>query len=252
MPAALETRQLHAGYGDVPVIRDVSLRLGRGEIVALLGANGAGKTTLLLTLAGALRASQGDILIDGRLDCNDLQTRSRQAGIALVTDDRGLFRDLTTWENLRLARVGAGPVVRLFPQLEGLMNRKAGLLSGGEQQMLAMGRALARKPKILLADEISLGLAPIVVRKLLQAVRAAADAGTSVILVEQQVRLVLEVCDRAYVLQRGRVSLAGTAEELRRNHAEIERSYLSSGEIDVSSSDLQPSEPDDAGSGHQH
>jgi branched-chain amino acid transport system ATP-binding protein len=223
---AVETEGLHAGYGGVQVVHDLAIHADAGEIVALLGANGAGKTTTLLTIAGALPALGGQVMMAGRVAPRSLTGRARQ-GMALVTDDRSVLRGLTVQENLRLANVDPTAVTEVFPALKPLMGRKAGLLSGGEQQMLGLGRALACKPKILLADELSLGLAPIVVRSLLAAVRDAANEGTAVILVEQQVRLVLDVCDRAYVLQRGRVQMAGTAAELRGRRAEIEQAYLS-------------------------
>jgi branched-chain amino acid transport system ATP-binding protein len=231
----IETRELRAGYGDVPVVHDLELRVEAGEIVALLGANGAGKTTALLTIAGALPALGGQVILAGQPAPASLHLRARR-GMAFVSDDRSIFRELTVAENLRLGDGDPRDAVAIFPALRPLMNRKAGLLSGGEQQMLGIGRALARKPKVLLADELSLGLAPIIVKNLLAAVRAAADAGTAVILVEQQVRLVLDVCDRGYVLDRGRVKISGTAAELRARRSEIEKTYLSdaSEESDVS------------------
>ena len=225
MTHLVETTGLHAGYGNVPVVHDLDVHVDEGEIIALLGANGAGKTTALLTIAGAIPALDGRIAIAGKPAPRGLHRRAK-LGMAFVGDDRSIFRELTAWENLRLGDGDPAEAVRLFPALEPLLGRKAGLLSGGEQQMLGLGRALARKPKVLLADELSLGLAPIIVKSLLVAVRAAADQGTAVILVEQQVRLVLDVCDRGYVLQRGRVRLSGTAAELRRGRAEIEESYL--------------------------
>jgi branched-chain amino acid transport system ATP-binding protein len=235
MSCIMETRGLRAGYGDVPVVHDLEVRVEAGEIVALLGANGAGKTTALLTIAGALPALGGQVILAGKPAPASLHHRAR-SGIAIVTDDRSIFRELTVAENLRLGDGDPQDAVAIFPALRPLMNRKAGLLSGGEQQMLGIGRALARKPKVLLADELSLGLAPIIVKNLLAAVRAAADAGTAVILVEQQVRLVLDVCDRGYVLDRGRVKISGTAAELRARRSEIEKTYLSdaSEESDVS------------------
>jgi len=226
MSCIIETRELRAGYGDVPVVHDLEMRVEAGEIVALLGANGAGKTTALLTIAGALPALGGQVILAGQPAPASLHYRARR-GIALVSDDRSIFRELTVAENLRLGDGDPQDAVAIFPALRPLMNRKAGLLSGGEQQMLGIGRALARKPKVLLADELSLGLAPIIVKNLLAAVRAAADAGTAVILVEQQVRLVLDVCDRGYVLDRGRVKISGTAAELRARRHEIEKTYLS-------------------------
>ena len=225
MVQMIEARRLSAGYGDMPIVHDLDLMAEQGEVIALLGPNGAGKTTALLTLAGVLSPMGGEVLIDGRRVTSDLSARARN-GLALVMDDRSIFRELTVAENLRLGNGNRDLAVKTFPALGRLMNRRAGLLSGGEQQMLGLGRALARKPRVLLIDELSLGLAPIVVRDLLVAVRAAADNGTAVVLVEQQVRLVLEVCDRAYVLQRGRLSLTGTAAELREQPELIERSYL--------------------------
>jgi branched-chain amino acid transport system ATP-binding protein len=227
MTRMVETTGLHAGYGNVPVVHDLAVHVDQGEIIALLGANGAGKTTALLTIAGAIPALGGQIAIAGKPAPSGLHRRAK-LGMALVSDDRSIFRELTAGENLRLGDGDPAEAVRLFPALKPLLGRKAGLLSGGEQQMLGLGRALARKPRVLLADELSLGLAPIIVKSLLVAVRAAADQGTAVILVEQQVRLVLDVCDRAYVLQRGRVQLSGAAAELRRNRSDIEKSYLSS------------------------
>ena len=225
MTAILEGRGLYAGYGDMPVVRDLNMTVSPGEVVALLGPNGAGKTTTLLTLAGALKPLSGEVFSSGRAVRSPLQTRAR-GGLALLTDDRTIFRELTAKENLRLGDGDPAEAVRLFPELAPLLKRKAGLLSGGEQQMLGLARALARKPKVLLADELSLGLAPIIVGRLLTAVRQAANAGTAVILVEQQVRLALDVCDRAYVLQRGEVVLRGSGEEVRENRIELERVYL--------------------------
>lgn len=222
---ALQTRGLAAGYGDVSIVEDLSITVEPGEVVALLGPNGAGKTTALLTIAGDLRPLAGTLEIAGR-PATDPLFRRAQRGLALVTDDRAVFRELTVAENLRLSDGDPNEAVRIFPALGRLMHRTAGLLSGGEQQMLGLGRALARKPALLLADELSLGLSPLVVRDLFAAVRAMADAGTAVVLVEQQIRLVLGICDRGYVLHHGRVGIAGTAAELLRDADEIERSYL--------------------------
>ena len=225
MTHLLQTKDLAAGYADVAVVHDLDLHVDAGEVVALLGPNGAGKTTALLTLAGDLAPLGGTVAIAGRTVTDRLFRRARR-GMALVTDDRAVFRDLTTAENLRLGDGDPDEAVRIFPALARLMDRPAGLLSGGEQQMLGLGRALARKPALLLADELSLGLSPLVVKDLFAAVRAMADAGTAVLLVEQQIRLVLGICDRGYVLHRGRVAIAGTARELLRDADDIERSYL--------------------------
>ena len=224
----VEARELDAGYGEVSIVRGLNLSVSAGEVIALLGPNGAGKTTALLTIAGALAPQGGEVLLAGAPARNSLYKRAH-AGMALVTDDRSIFRELTVMQNLRLGDGDPEDAISIFPQLDRLRHRRAGLLSGGEQQMLGLGRALARKPKILLADELSLGLAPIIVRDLLVAVRRAADEGAAVILVEQQVRLVLGVCDRGYVLRRGRIAMSGTAAELAGDTARLTRSYLSAG-----------------------
>ncbi|MEU9880943.1 ABC transporter ATP-binding protein [Streptomyces phaeochromogenes] len=224
MSLVLETQNIHAGYGDVTVVRDLNLRVSSGEVVALLGRNGAGKTTALLTLAGALRPLSGEVRFLGAPDRSSLAARARR-GLGLMTDDRSIFFGLTVRENLRLAR-GGDDVLSLFPELERLFDRPAGLLSGGEQQMLGLASVLAREPKLLLVDELSFGLAPRIVQRLMTAVRKAADRGTAVILVEQFARLALDVADRAYVLVNGRVSDEGTTDELRARTAELESNYL--------------------------
>jgi branched-chain amino acid transport system ATP-binding protein len=220
----METRGVDAGYGDVTVVRDLNLRVESGEVVAVLGRNGAGKTTALLTLAGVLRPLAGEIWFMGERDRSSLAGRARQ-GLGVMTDDRSIFFSLTARENLRLAR-GKGDVLTLFPELDQLLDRPAGLLSGGEQQMLGLAAVLSREPKLLLIDELSFGLAPRVVQRLMKAVRDAADSGTAVVIVEQFARLALDVADRAYVLVNGRVETEGSTDELRANVGEIESKYL--------------------------
>jgi branched-chain amino acid transport system ATP-binding protein len=222
--AVLETQDVHAGYGDVTVVRDLNVRVASGEIVALLGRNGAGKTTALLTMAGALRPISGEIQFLGTPDRSSLAGRARR-GLGLMTDDRSIFFGLTVRENLRLAR-GNGDALSVFPELGGMLDRPAGLLSGGEQQMLGLAAVLAREPKLLLIDELSFGLAPRIVQRLMTAVRQVADRGTAVILVEQFARIALDVADRAYVLVNGRVAREGTTDELRANVGELESTYL--------------------------
>ena len=224
MSAVLETQDVHAGYGDVTVVRDLNVHVASGEIVALLGRNGAGKTTALLTMAGALRPISGEIQFLGTPDRSSLAGRARR-GLGLMTDDRSIFFGLTVRENLRLAR-GNGDALSVFPELGGMLDRPAGLLSGGEQQMLGLAAVLAREPKLLLIDELSFGLAPRIVQRLMTAVRQVADRGTAVILVEQFARIALDVADRAYVLVNGRVAREGTTEELRANVGELESTYL--------------------------
>ena len=230
----LEARGLCAGYGSVVVVRDLDLEVRAGEVVALLGANGAGKTTTLLTLAGVLQPHDGNVLVLGASARSPLHQRAR-SGLALVTEDRAVLMRMTVLDNLRLGRCDVDLALDIFPELKTRLRLTAGLLSGGEQQMLALGRMLARRPEVLLADELSLGLAPLVVERLLGVVRAAADEGVAVLLVEQHVRKVLRVADRAYVLQRGRLALEGTSDEITAQLADVENSYLSSAR--VSSSD---------------
>lgn len=223
----LRAVNLSAGYGSLAAVRGLDLEVDRGEVVALLGANGAGKTTTLLTLAGELAPLAGEVRLGGRLVRGALFRRARE-GVALITEEKTVFMNLTVAENLRLGRGEPETALEVFPELRDHVGRRAGLLSGGQQQMLALARVLAGRPTLLLADELSLGLAPILVRRLLTAVRAAADErGVGVLLVEQHVRRALEVADRAYVLQRGRVVLSAPAAELRGRMGEIEASYLS-------------------------
>jgi branched-chain amino acid transport system ATP-binding protein len=224
MSVVLETRGVDAGYGRVTVVRDLNLSVSSGEIVALLGRNGAGKTTALLTMAGALRPISGEVHFLGAEDRSSLDARARR-GLGLMTDDRSIFFGLTVRENLRLAR-GSGGALSVFPELERLLDRPAGLVSGGEQQMLGLASVLAREPKLLLIDELSFGLAPRIVQRLMGAVRQAADRGAAVILVEQFARVALDVADRAYVLVNGRVGSEGTTDELRANIGELESKYL--------------------------
>ena len=194
-------------------------------MVALLGANGAGKSTTLLTLSGELAPTSGTVMWKGAPSRDPLYKRARN-GLAFVTEERSVFMSLTCEQNLRLGRGGVARAVELVPALGPLLGRKAGLLSGGEQQYLTLARALASEPEVLLADEMSLGLAPILVERLLDTVRAAADRGAGILLVEQHVAQALRVADRAYVMQRGRVVLDGPTSQIVARLDEIESSYL--------------------------
>jgi len=226
MTDVLATEQLTVGYGGMPAISDVDLTVGRGEVVCLLGANGAGKTTTVRTLAGQLTPMSGRVVWKGSPKPGPSHRRARQ-GLAYVAEDRSVFMELTVHENLRLGRADVDAVYDLMPELRALRDRPVRALSGGEQQILAVGRAVAAEPDALLADELSLGLAPMVVSRLLTTLRMAADRGCGVLLVEQKVRQALEMSDRAYVLSRGRVVMSGSAAEIRAKSAELEATYLS-------------------------
>jgi branched-chain amino acid transport system ATP-binding protein len=221
----LEGRQLTAGYGPQPVITDINIEVHAGEVVALLGPNGAGKTTTLLALSGELPPLAGQVFLDGEITKAPLFRRARE-GLMFVTEEKSVFMGLSARDNLRVAKVDTDAALSLFPELGRRLNVRAGLLSGGEQQMLTLARALAREPRVLMADELSMGLAPLVVKRLLDAVRAAADRGTAVLLVEQHVRKALKYADRVYVMRRGRIELTGTGAEMIRRTAEIEDQYL--------------------------
>jgi len=223
---AVEARGLTAGYGGTPAVHDLDLEVRAGEVVALLGANGAGKTTTLLALAGEVAPISGTITFHGDSRRRRLHQRAR-SGLGFLTEERCVFMELTGWQNLKLGRGSADKALEFFPELEQHLAKKVGLLSGGQQQMLALGRVLACEPKVLLADELSLGLAPLVVERLLAAVRRAADDGVAVVLVEQHVRQALAIADRVQVLRRGRVVMSGAAADLRDDAEGIAAHYLS-------------------------
>jgi branched-chain amino acid transport system ATP-binding protein len=236
--AVLTLEGLTAGYDRAAVIRDIDLTVGAGEVVALLGANGAGKTTTLRVISGLVRPMRGRVTFDGEDLARVSPTGRAQRGIAHVPEGRGIFFGLTVAEHFRLARrsgqIDEEIAYEHFPLLRELRTRRAGLLSGGEQQMLAVGRALARKPRLLLLDELSLGLAPVIVEVLLPVVREYTQTtGCAVLLVEQHVQLALEVADRGYVLSHGGIVLADRAEVLRADRQLLTASYLGEQQVPV-------------------
>jgi branched-chain amino acid transport system ATP-binding protein len=235
----LELDGFTTGYGRRPVVWEVSLTVGAGEVVALLGANGAGKTTTLLGISGLLPTLGGSARVLGR-ETESFRRAHRLVGrgLAHVPQDRALFPKLTVMQHLRLAHgysdAALQRVLELFPQLVGLRQRRVGLLSGGEQQMVAMARGLISDPAVLVIDEMSQGLAPLVVEELFGTVRElASQQGVGVLLVEQHVDKALAMADHAAVLTHGRVSLAGSPEEILQSRETLEASYLGRDEVDA-------------------
>jgi branched-chain amino acid transport system ATP-binding protein len=228
----LELRDVEAAYGEVRALHGVTLSVGEGDFVAILGANGAGKTTTLRAISGTVKTT-GDVVFEGQKLSRRTPEGMAKRGVAHVPEGRGTFATLSVLDNLRLGawvRRGASPrelahVFEFFPRLYERRDQQAGTLSGGEQQMLALGRAMMSRPRILLLDEPSLGLAPLVVREIFRALRRMNDQGTTVVVVEQNAALALEAARHAYVLETGRVVLGGGADELRRNES-VRRSYL--------------------------
>ncbi len=233
----LEVRDLHVSYGEIPALKGISLSVGAGEIVALLGSNGAGKTTTLRTLSGLLAPRAGDIVLEDRPIAGLPAHVIVRRGIAHVPEGRRIFNRLTVRENLEMGaytRSDAGVaadlerVFALFPRLRERRAQVAGTLSGGEQQMLAIARALMGSPRLLLLDEPSMGLAPVLVEQIFETVQDINRQGTTILLVEQNAALALDVAQRAYVLETGSIVLSGAAADLARDQ-DVRRAYL--GEI---------------------
>ena len=226
MADQLELRGVHAGYGRIGVLRDLDIRVPAGAVVALLGPNGAGKTTTLSAIAGTIPIARGDLLLQGRsIRRMSTYERARQ-GIVLVPEGRGVFPGLSVRENLELVVRGSGcdrdtraarmdEVLQVFPRLSERLSQRAGTMSGGEQQMLALSRAFLTSPKVLLMDEISMGLAPQLVEDLFAAVQTLRSRGATIVLVEQFLTYALRFADVCYVLSKGRVSFVGEPSELR-------------------------------------
>lgn len=221
----LSTRELTVGHAGVPVVAGISLDVYPGQAVALLGRNGAGKTTLLMTLAGIYPVLSGGIQMFGSTPPAAFHQRVR-SGLGVVTEERAIIRRLTVQENLRLSRSHPDAAFEIFPELRELRGRPAGLLSGGEQQMLALGKVLAAEPSLVVIDELSLGLGPAVVDRLLEAVSVAVGRGAAVILVEQQVARALKATTHAIILAQGQIRLSGGSDDLLGRLDEIEKLYL--------------------------
>lgn len=230
----LKIENLSAGYGDVVVLRRINLEVSEGQIVALIGANGAGKTTTLKTVSGLLRPSKGKIFFEGKPIHNWPSYRTVKAGLIHVPEGRNLFRQMTVQENLELGsfRRGRGArntnlekVFSTFPKLKERKEQTAGTLSGGERQMLAIGRALMSEPKLLMLDEPSLGLAPLIVRDIFHTIQNIREEGTTILIVEQNAVQTLKMADYGYVLENGEVVLSGSGEDLLENE-EIRTAYL--------------------------
>jgi branched-chain amino acid transport system ATP-binding protein len=223
----LEVSKFSAGYGPLTVVRDLDLTVGEGEIVGLLGRNGAGKTTTLLGMAGYLQSVTGSVTIDGT-ELNGPVHRRTASLLGIVLEGRSVFPTLSVAQNLTIAGVGSKEAMALFPELENRLRVAAGMLSGGEQQMLALARAMARKPRVLLIDELSFGLAPILCDRLFGVLRGIAhQTGMGVLLVEQHIHYAEAACDRVLVMSEGRIQMDTTSAGLVERESEIEKLYLS-------------------------
>ena len=230
----LEVNNINVYYGAIHAIKGISFSVDEGEIVTLIGANGAGKSTTLHTISGLLRSKTGDIQFDGKPIGHMAPHLIVKEGLAHVPEGRRVFQQMTVEENLEMGAFtqpnstvdpGLEQVYEQFPRLKERRFQIAGTLSGGEQQMLAMGRALMSKPKLLMLDEPSMGLAPILVEQIFEIIQQLHKAGTTILLVEQNAQMALSVADRAYVLETGRITLSGTGTELAQSD-EVKKAYL--------------------------
>lgn len=235
MAAMLEMKDVNVFYGNIHAIKDVNLSVNQGEIVTLIGANGAGKSTTLRTISGLLKPKSGEILFEGQPIGGQPVQNIVKAGISQVPEGRRIFANMTVLENLELGAYTRSDkdgiaadmevVFGRFPRLKERLQQEAGTLSGGEQQMLAMGRALMSRPKLLLLDEPSMGLAPILIKEIFSIISDINATGTTILLVEQNANMALKVAHRAYVLETGRITLSGDADELASSEA-IRKAYL--------------------------
>ncbi|MGI6202484.1 MAG: ABC transporter ATP-binding protein [Eubacteriales bacterium] len=234
MSALLSVTDMNVYYGVIHAVKGVSFEVGEGEIVTLIGANGAGKSTILKTVSGMLRSKSGSIVFDGKEISNVESYKLLGMGIAHVPEGRCIFQRLTVEENLEMGGYIAKPddvaaaiedVYRRFPRLKERRRQIAGTLSGGEQQMLAIGRAMMTKPKLIMMDEPSMGLAPILVQQIFEIIQELNASGTTILLVEQNAQIALKIADRGYVLETGRIVLDGKASELLANES-VKKAYL--------------------------
>ena len=233
--ALLEIKDLEVNYGVIKAIKGVSFDVNEGEIIALIGANGAGKTTILHTITGLIQAKKGSIVFDGKELTKTPPHKIVSMGMAHVPEGRRIFQQLSVLENLKLGAYTRKDkseiastlkmVYERFPRLEERKNQVAGTLSGGEQQMLAMGRALMSQPKIILMDEPSMGLSPLLVSEIFDIIKVINESGTTVLLVEQNAKKALSIADRAYVLETGKITLSGDAKDLI-NDESVKKAYL--------------------------
>lgn len=231
----LEIKNLNVHYGVIHALKGISLTVNEGEIVTLIGANGAGKTTTLRTISGLIKPSSGQVLLDGKDITNVPASDKVELGISQVPEGRRIFPEMTVFENLELGaflrknkaeiKKDIEQVYELFPILKDRKKQTAGTLSGGEQQMLAMGRALMSRPRILLLDEPSMGLAPLLVREIFNIITDINKSGTTILLVEQNASMALSIADRAYVLENGSIVMSGSGKELAKS-SEIQKAYL--------------------------
>ena len=233
--AILEVKDLEVYYGVIQAIKGISFEVNKGEVIALIGANGAGKTTTLHTITGLLSPKNGHVIFEGKDITKVPAHKIVSMGMAHVPEGRRVFAELSVYENLKMGAYtrkdkneieeSLANVYKRFPRLEERKNQMAGTLSGGEQQMLAMGRALMSKPKIILMDEPSMGLSPILVNEIFDIIRAVSESGTTVLLVEQNAKKALAIADRAYVLETGKIVLEGNAKDLLEDDS-IKKAYL--------------------------
>ena len=233
--AMLEVKDLEVYYGVIQAIKGISFEVNKGEVIALIGANGAGKTTTLHTITGLLSPKNGHVIFEGKDITKVPAHKIVSMGMAHVPEGRRVFAELSVYENLKMGAYtrkdkneieeSLANVYKRFPRLEERKNQMAGTLSGGEQQMLAMGRALMSKPKIILMDEPSMGLSPILVNEIFDIIRAVSESGTTVLLVEQNAKKALAIADRAYVLETGKIVLEGDAKDLLEDDS-IKKAYL--------------------------